>query len=97
MNKARQRRLKLQERIKKQKPRPMTHERLAELLEEHLNPKCRVFVFLDDSEVMIADASAYNITRTIQRSKEDGLWLSDGFNMTFVPPQSIKRVGIFKK
>ena len=96
MNDARVRRANLQKRLEKQKPK-MTHEVLADLIEEHYNPKVHVFVFLDNSEVMIADASAYTICRTVQRSKEDGMWFSDGFNMTFIPPQAIKRIGVFKK
>jgi hypothetical protein len=97
MNDARRRRLKLQERIKSQKPKAMTHERLAELMEQHFNPKARVFVFLDNSEVMIADAPVADITRTVQRSANQGLWFTDGYCMTFVPPHEIRRIGIFKK
>ena len=97
MNDARVRRLKLQERIKKQKPKPMTHERLAELVETHFNPKCRVFVFLDNREIMIADGAMHDITRTIQRAPQQGLWLTDGYCMTFIPPGRINRIGIFKK
>ena len=96
MNDARVRRANLQKRLEKQKPK-MTHERLADLVEEYYNPKVQVFVFLDNQEVMIADASAYHICRTVQRSADQGLWFTDGFNMTFVPGQSIRRIGIFKK